>query len=498
MGIAVLILYGIALLFIFFYSLIQINLVYNYVRRRKRRKAMAQWSEMHDADLPMVTVQLPVYNELYVVQRLIDSVAEFDYPVDKLEIQVLDDSDDETVDVIAEKVAEWKAKGRDIVHFRRPVRQGFKAGALAEGLVESKGEFVAVFDADFLPKKEFLRMTVPYFQDEKVGVVQTKWEHINRSYSWLTRLQAFGLDAHFSIEQTGRNVSGHFINFNGTAGIWRKSCINDAGGWQSDTLTEDLDLSYRAQLRGWQFHYLEEFGSPAELPAAMNALKTQQFRWTKGAAECTRKNLMKVLRAGHLNWSTKLHAIFHLMNSAVFLSILMITLLSVPVIVLKNQHTEYESLFNYAGFFLISLVFLAFFYFTSIRNQEDDRSFFGALGAFLVEFPLFLSVSMGLSLHNAIAVIEGYIGRKTPFIRTPKFNITDRDDKWQNNKYLVSSVSMLTIFEALFTLYAALGIFFAFKYNDFGLLPYHVMLLFGFGYVTISSVVHSRSSLIAK
>jgi len=488
------ILYGLALLFIFSYSIVQINLVINYIKSKKNEKAKLDILDITDINkIPHVTIQLPIYNELYVTNRLIDAVASLNYPTEKLEVQILDDSTDETVELITEKVKEWEQKGINIIHFRRENRDGYKAGALAEGLKSCKGEFVAIFDADFVPDKNFLIHTIPHFKDSSVGVVQTKWEHLNKDYSLLTKLQAFGLDAHFSIEQRGRNYGGHFINFNGTAGIWRKKCIVDAGGWQADTLTEDLDLSYRAQLKKWKFIYLENVGSPSELPAAMNALKTQQYRWTKGAAECTKKLLRNVLKSEHLTFKTKVHAIFHLMNSSVFLTIIFTALASMPILFIKNNTSEYNHLFQYAAVFLFSLVFLAIFYFVSSVGNKKIRLVDILL--FMFYFPLFLSVSMGLSLHNAIAVIEGYIGKKSAFIRTPKFNIITKTDKWEGNKYLVSNISLLTIFEALLCIYFLVGIFYAFKFHDFGLLPFHIMLAFGFGYVTYSSVYHSKISV---
>ena len=267
MELVLIIIYGLTLSFVFLYSIVQINLVINYLRNSKSRNPIPLKNDV----LPFVTVQLPLYNELYVVERLIDSITKFNYPKDKFEIQILDDSTDETVEIVAKKVADYKAQGFNIYQNRRTIRTGYKAGALAEGLELAKGEFIAIFDADFLPSTTFLCKTLPFFNDKGIGVVQTKWEHLNKNYSLLTRLQAFGLDAHFTVEQTGRNAGNHFINFNGTAGIWRKSCIQNSGGWQADTLTEDLDLSYRAQLKGWKFKYLEELGSPSELPAAMNA-----------------------------------------------------------------------------------------------------------------------------------------------------------------------------------------------------------------------------------
>lgn len=497
--ISVLLIYTLCLLFIFFYSMIQAHLVYLYVRFKNKIFAESLLEgknkilkENPAQNLPFVTIQLPIYNELYVVERLMDQMAELDYPKDKFEIQMLDDSTDETVEIIANKTKDIKAKGIDIQHIRREDRKGFKAGALAYGLGIAKGEFIAIFDADFLPNIDFLQKTIPHFlEDEKIGLVQTRWEHLNENYSTLTKLQAFGLDAHFSVEQQGRNAGNHFMNFNGTAGVWRKTCITDAGGWQSDTLTEDLDLSYRAQLKNWKFKYLEAVGTPAELPVAMNALKTQQYRWTKGAAECTRKNLGKVLKAKGLEKATKFHATFHLMNSFIFICVIVSAVLSVPLLFIKSYNPELSILFNIASLFLLSFVSLSVFYWVSMSNRED-RSLMG----FLKFFPMFLSVSMGLSLHNGIAVLEGYLGRKTPFVRTPKFNITSskKKEKWSNNKYLRSNLSIITVLEALLTIYFLGGIVTAFLLKDFGLLPFHIMLTIGFGYVCYYSVFHSSFS----
>lgn len=489
MEIVLIFIYGLALSFIFLYSIVQINLVYNYVSKRKNQEPTPV---LNESELPFVTVQLPLYNELYVVERLIDAVTLFDYPKDKFEIQLLDDSNDETLNIVATKVKQYQSLGFSIYQHQRKNRVGFKAGALAEGMKIVKGEFIAIFDADFLPKPNFLRQTLPYFKNEKIGVVQTKWEHINKNYSLLTRLQAFGLDAHFTVEQTGRNVGNHFINFNGTAGIWRKSCIEDSGGWESDTLTEDLDLSYRAQLKGWEFKYLQELGSPAELPAAMSALKTQQFRWTKGAAECTRKNLLRVLNNKNIAFKTKLHALFHLMNSSIFICIVLLSVLSIPMLMIKNNFIQYTTLFKYGSFFILSLVFLSIYYFVSLASDYKNK--FKAFTHFIFLFPFFLSVSMGLSLHNAIAVIEGYIGKKTPFVRTPKFNLIQDKDTWKGNKYLANNISVLTIFEIALTFYFMIGVYYAFLYEDYAMLPFHIMLSLGFGYVSFYSLFRKGKS----
>jgi cellulose synthase/poly-beta-1,6-N-acetylglucosamine synthase-like glycosyltransferase len=298
--------YVAALLFMFCYGLIQVHLVIKYLKHRKKAK-LKLVPPLRIGNFPYVTVQLPVYNESLVIERLIDAVANFNYPRDKFEIQVLDDSTDDTTAIIADKVYHYKARGLNIFHIRRSNRVGFKAGALQEGLRLAKGEFIALFDADFVPNKNFLIDTLPAFTNEQIGMVQTRWAHLNQNHSLLTQFQAFLLDSHFSIEQTGRNSAGYFINFSGTGGVWRKACMLDAGGWHTDTLTEDFDLSYRAQLKGWKFKYLQDICVPAELPPVMSALKTQQYRWIKGNAETARKHLGNVLRA-KLPLATKVNA----------------------------------------------------------------------------------------------------------------------------------------------------------------------------------------------
>lgn len=490
MEIALLIVYALFAVFILLYSIVQLGLVVSYLKKKSKHNVAPK--VINENDLPMVTVQLPVYNELYVIERLIDTVANFNYPNNKLEIQVLDDSTDETSGIISQKVNFWQEKGIDIHHIQRTNRTGFKAGALKYGLEICKGEFIAIFDADFVPEKDFLIKTIPYFQDEKVGVVQTKWEHLNKNYSILTKLQAFALDAHFSVEQGGRNFANHFINFNGTAGVWRKETILDSGNWEADTLTEDLDLSYRAQLKGWKFIFKEEIGSPAELPAEMNALKSQQYRWTKGAAECTVKNLGKVIK--HTNYSlwTKTNAIFHLMNSFLFIAILSIAILSIPLFLLKANHPEYAFFFKLAVISLFSFAVIGILYFISFAKMYKNKGL--ALLHFIYYFPLFLSFSMGLSLHNSVAVTEGYIGKKTPFIRTPKFNLTNKKDSWKNNKYYKVNLSWVTIAESLLALYFVYGIYLSFKWNDYGMLPFFIMLTLGFSTISFYSLKHSYES----
>lgn len=476
------IIYGIVLTFIFFYAIAQLNLAYLYLKRKPEN------GNPTDPDFqPKVTVQLPVYNELYVVDRLIDTIASFNYPKEKLEIQVLDDSTDETTAIIDQKVMEYRDKNFDIKVIRRTDRKDFKAGALQNGLEKAKGDFIAIFDADFLPSKDFLIKTLPYFLNNQIGMVQTRWEHLNRNYSLLTRIQAFGLDAHFSVEQTGRNSGGHFINFNGTAGIWRKSTIIDSGGWSADTLTEDLDLSYRAQLKGWKFKFLEDLGSPAELPAEMNSIKSQQFRWSKGAAETARKHFRSVLKSQR-SFSTKVHAFFHLFNSSIFICILICSVLSVPGLIFKNMYL-YPVLFKVASVFLLTLLIIGVIYFISFRKQcKTTRE---AVFKFIYMFPMFLSLSMGLSLHNAWAVIQGFLGIKTSFIRTPKFNILSGKDNWLGKKYTSRKVNTFSAIEGLLAFYFLFGLGLAFKYDDFGLVPFHLMLAFGFGSIFLYTLYHT-------
>ena len=484
MELTLLIVYGVLLTFIFGYSLAQLSLVLAYRKHRKTQSA-ASPKATEPLDWPAVTVQLPVYNERYVIERLIDAVAQLDYPTDRLEIQVLDDGNDASVQLAADRIAHWKAQGVDIVHIRREQRTGYKAGALAYGTERTKGEFIAVFDADFVPKPDFLRRTLPLFTHERVGVVQTRWGHLNETYSTLTRLQAFGLNAHFTVEQVGRNALNHFINFNGTGGVWRKACIADAGGWQPDTLTEDLDLSYRAQMRGWQFVYTEDVEAPAELPAEMNAVKSQQFRWTKGAAECAVKHLPTVLRRNDLPVSTRLHAFFHLMNSSVFVAILLAALLSVPVLWVRINDDRFALLFNLAALFLLSLAILVLFYRTASRRFGD-----GWL-RFFRDFPLFLSVYMGLSLHNALAVLEGWSGRKSAFIRTPKFAITANNGHFADKSYRAVRVDRLTVVELVLGVYFLAAVAYGAANLEFGLMPFHLMLAVGFLYVGIQSYRHA-------
>ena len=484
----IIIVYGLALLLIFLYALVQINLLYNCIKAKKIPDTSEKFNFSNPDEIPFVTIQLPVYNEMYVMERLLNNMSKIDYPKDKLEIQVLDDSTDESLQTTAKHVKQLQQTGLNIQHITRINRKGFKAGALKEGLKTAKGEFIAIFDADFLPKKDWLRQTIPYFKNEKLGVVQTRWSHINRDYSLLTKVQAFALDAHFTLEQVGRNIQGHFMNFNGTAGVWRKSCILDAGNWKDDTLTEDLDLSYRAQLKNWEFKYLEHVETPAELPVVMSAARSQQFRWNKGAAENFRKSFLKVIRSKDVSFKTKVHAFFHLLNSTMFLNMFVLVVLSVPMLFIK-QYEVYNLYMLGLGFFIISSVLFFIFYWQMYKTiyGKGLKNFISYIGMFFT----FFTIIMGFSLHNGIASLEGHLGKRSDFIRTPKFNINTIADSWKGNKYLKNTMSFNTIFEGVLALYFGFGLYSAFtitQHGDFGFFALHLMAFIGFGYVFLKSL----------
>jgi len=486
----IIVIYTICLLLIFMYALAQLNLLFNYLKHRNKIDDSEKFDFSKSTEIPFVTIQLPVFNELYVMERLLTNIAALEYPREKLEIQVLDDSTDESVEITAQQVSKIKSTGIDIQHIKRTNRQGFKAGALKEGLKIAKGEFIAIFDADFLPKSNWLLETVPYFKDSEIGVVQTRWGHINRNYSTLTKIQAFMLDAHFSLEQVGRNSKGHFINFNGTAGIWRKKCIYNAGNWEGDTLTEDIDLSYRAQLKNWKFKYLENVETPAELPVIISAARSQQFRWNKGGAENFQKMLKRIVRSKSISTKTKIHGILHLLNSSMFTCIFLVAVLSIPMLYIKNEYGHLKNYFYVMSFFVISSIIFFVCYWHMYKNRYGGGflKFLRYIGAFFT----FFSVAMGFSLHNTIAVLEGHFGKKSEFVRTPKFNITTIKDGWKNNKYIKKKPSVHVILEGLLAIYFAFGMYSASivgdQGGDYGLFPFHLMLFIGFGYVFFKSI----------
>ncbi len=482
----ILAIYSVALLLIFFYSLAQLNLLINYLGNKRRNQTAPKFNLLDPKEIPYVTIQLPVYNEEYVMERLLENIAKIEYPKSKLEIQVLDDSTDESVIDTAKWIKELQETGLDIKHLRRTNRQGFKAGALKEGLEIAKGDFIAIFDADFLPDSDWLKKTVIYFKDAEIGVVQTRWGHINRDYSTLTKIQAFALDAHFTLEQVGRNSKGHFINFNGTAGIWRKECILDAGNWEGDTLTEDLDLSYRAQLRNWKFKYLEDVETPAELPVVISAARSQQFRWNKGGAENFRKTVWSVITAKNINFKTKFHGVMHLLNSSMFLCVFMVALLSIPAMYIKAIYPQLDWVFTTLSFFVLSTIILFVCYWFTYKSIQGSS--FDNFVDYIKLFFTFFSVALGFSLHNSLAVLEGHMGKRSEFVRTPKFNINSLKESWKGNKYLAKKLSPNMILEFGLMGYFLFGMYSAIPLNDFGLFPFHFMLFIGFGYVFFKSL----------
>lgn len=479
----VLYLYFVALLILFAFGMHGFVMVYHYLKNRGSETAHPPLDRT-----PVVTIQLPIYNELYVVERLIDATCSLDYPKEMLEIQVLDDSTDETVDVVARTVQRYRELGYDIHHIRRGSRAGFKAGALQYGLERARGEFIAIFDADFVPRREFLQKTLPYFfQDERIGLVQTRWEHLNSDYSLLTKTQALALDGHFVMEQNVRNKVGYFINFNGTGGVWRKTCIEDAGSWHSDTLTEDLDLSYRAQLKGWKFKFLNDVTSPAELPAEVNALKSQQFRWTKGAIETARKILPEVWKS-KLPLRVKIHSTFHLTNNIVFPFILLAGILNVPLIFIK-QRGGHELYFALLSVFVVAFIGSFLFYLFSQKAVYPDWR------RRLLLFPLFMAGSMGFAVNNSRAVFEALFRRKSEFVRTPKYRIEAKTDSWVQKKYVPIKVSGTVVVELLLAVYCLFGVISSLYYLELAAVPFQLLFFFGFTAVAALSI---KNAIVAR
>lgn len=465
----------------------QFHLLLHYRKFKKHRHQQSEDTREMNGHFPMVTIQLPIFNEYYVVERLIDKIMELDYPRDRFEVHVLDDSTDETTELSKAKVDYYKSLGYRIKLIQRDNRKGYKAGALKDAMQYAKGEFIAIFDADFLPERDFLKQTIPYFEDPGIGVVQTRWGHINQKYSLLTELQAFQLNVHFTVEQQGRESGDLLLQFNGTAGVWRKTCIDDAGGWEADTLTEDLDLSYRAQLKGWKINYLEDILSPAELPVEMIGLKSQQYRWMKGGAE-TAKKLLPIVWSSPLRFNQKMHATSHLLGSSIFLFVFILGVFSVPLLLIINPLNINLSLM---GIFVIStMAIIAVYFVANVENAWDQDNKLRSIVKFIGIFPLFLALSMGLSLHNSLAVLQGYRGKKSSFVRTPKFNIKDLADKFTGDKYLAKKLPPITIFEGLLALYFLIAIVLGFYIGDTSLLIFHILLFVGYSAIFIYSIKH--------
>jgi cellulose synthase/poly-beta-1,6-N-acetylglucosamine synthase-like glycosyltransferase len=431
--------------------------------------------------LPVVTVQLPIYNEMYVADRLIDSICCLDYPRELLEIQVLDDSTDETRDIAERAVRRHAAEGIDIRYFHREDRTGYKAGALEAGLKAARGEFVAIFDADFLPKADFLHRMLPHFTHSRVGMVQARWGHINQDYSLLTKIQSIMLDGHFVLEHGGRNRAGVFFNFNGTAGIWRREVIADAGGWQHDTLTEDLDLSYRAQMRGWKFVFVPDVVAPAEVPVEMNAFKSQQHRWAKGSIQTCLKLLPQIFHAD-LPLGVKAEAFFHLTANFNYLLMSVLSVLMFPAMVIRYEMGWYEMLLIDVPLFFAATMSVCNFYIVCQREIHKDWV------SRLRYMPFLMSIGIGLCVNNTKAVLEALFDKKTEFARTPKYHIEGNGDEWATKKYR-QSVTVQPLIELALGLYFTATVFYALANGIYGTLPFLVLFQVGFLYTGLLSIV---------
>jgi len=464
------------------YGIHRLFLLFLYFRNKKRAfKPMSRFEK-----LPRVTVQLPIFNERYVVERLIDSVVNLDYPRELLEIQVLDDSTDDTVDIAADCVEKYRSQGVDIVHIHRKDRVGFKAGALESGLKIAKGEYVAIFDADFISRPDMLMKCIHHFTDPKIGLVQTRWGHINRSFSLLTKTQAMMLDGHFMIEHTARNRSGRFMNFNGTGGLWRKEAIIDAGGWQHDTLTEDLDLSYRAQMRGWQFVFLPQQVSPAELPVEMNGFKSQQHRWTKGQVQTAIKMLPRIL-SSNLPLKVKAEAFFHLTSSTLYLFVVVMSLVLLPIMRVPQEMPGWNSwrmlVFFHLPFLFCATISACIFYTVSQRAIKEV----GWVKS-IIMIPVLMAVGIGISLVNAKAVLEALFGIKSAFIRTPKYGVENRGSNWRKKKMYRGARNFLPALEVAFAAYLCFTLYTGIRLGLWSVIPFLTMFLFGYAYVGFWSI----------
>src|SRR6266699_4262107 len=460
------------------YGIHRYHLVYLYLKHKDK---VAQPKVKLEVQ-PRVTVQLPIYNELYVVERLVEAACNIRYPRELLEIQLLDDSTDGMLEVGVVGVAKYRELGFNIHHIRRSNRHGFKAGALENGLKLATGELIAIFDADFIPAANFLEDVVDYFGDAKVGMVQVRWGHINREYSFLTQVESVILDGHFVIEHGGRHFSGRFFNFNGTAGIWRRTAIETAGGWQHDTLTEDTDLSYRAQMEGWKFLYLPHIVCPAELPVEMNSFKTQQSRWAKGLVQ-TAINLLPRIMRSKLAWKIKVEAFFHLTANISYPLMIALSLLLLPAMIVRFNQGWFQMLYIDLPLWLASTASVSTFYLISQKELYPDWRLR------LKYLPFLMSLGIGLSVSNSKAVMEALLGIKSSFKRTPKYRIESKKDRWVTKKYLLRT-GVLPILEVCVGAYFGLVVLEAFTTQNYPTIPFLMLFVIGFTYMGLMSIIH--------
>ena len=485
---ALLIPYFVVMIILAGYGLHRYALVYMYYRNRKNRttEAPAQFAE-----LPRVTIQLPIYNEQYVIDRLVEAVCKIDYPKEKLDIQVLDDSTDETVKVAANVVQRYAALGHPITYIHRANREGFKAGALQHGMLTAKGDLIAIFDADFVPSEDWLMRVVHHFSDPKIGMVQTRWTHLNRDYSFLTEVEAILLDGHFVLEHGGRSRSRVFFNFNGTAGMWRRQAIADAGGWEHDTLTEDTDLSYRAQLKGWKFKYLQDVECPAELPIEMTAFKTQQARWAKGLIQTGKKVLPRVFKSD-APLRVKVEAFYHLSANLSYPLMIVLSTLLMPAMIIRSFGGWFQMLVIDLPLFLASTFSISSFYLVSQKElfpRRWPRTF--------LFLPFLMALGIGLTLTNTRAVIETLLGVKSAFKRTPKYRVQSRADRALGQKYR-RRLGLVPWLELLVGAYFVMMCVYAFSSGNYWTIPFLFLFVLGYWYTGLMSLLQGRFERRAK
>jgi cellulose synthase/poly-beta-1,6-N-acetylglucosamine synthase-like glycosyltransferase len=457
-------------------------LVYLYYKHKKNKTTEPL---AHFDELPRVTVQLPIFNEQYVVERLLDSVCRLDYPREKLDIQLLDDSTDETVEVARGLVERYKKLGNPVTYIHRENRHGFKAGALGAGLQTAKGEFVAIFDADFVPAPDFILKCIHHFTEPKIGMVQTRWTHINRGYSLLTEVEAILLDGHFVLEHSGRARSGVFFNFNGTAGMWRRQAIDEAGGWQHDTLTEDTDLSYRAQLKGWKFLYLQDVECPAELPVEMTAFKTQQARWAKGLIQVSKKILPKVF-ASDASRHQKVEAWYHLTANLSYPLMIVLSVLLLPAMVIRFYQGWFQMLYIDLPLFMASTFSISSFYLVSQKELFPKT-----WGRSLLYLPLLMALGIGLTITNTRAVLEALVGKQTAFARTPKYRVESKKDRVGLKKYR-KRLGWVPWIELAIGCYFASTVYYAIENENYFTVPFLLLFVIGYWCTGLMSLLQGR------
>jgi cellulose synthase/poly-beta-1,6-N-acetylglucosamine synthase-like glycosyltransferase len=483
--------YFIVMLILAFYGLHRYQLVWLYYKNKGKE---AHWNgpvrRFPEGELPFVTIQLPIYNEQFVIGRLIDACCRIDYPRDRFEIQLLDDSTDETVQV-ARGIAERYAAGfnglppQPIYYIHRENRYGYKAGALDAGLKTAKGEFVAIFDADFVPPKDWVMKVIHHFAEPEIGMVQTRWTHLNRNYSFLTQVEAILLDGHFVLEHGGRSRAGVFFNFNGTAGMWRTKVIGDAGGWQHDTLTEDTDLSYRAQLRGWKFKYLQDVECPAELPIEMTAFKTQQARWAKGLIQTGKKVLPRILKSD-APFHTKLEAWYHLTANISYPLMIVLSTLLMPAMIIRSYQGWLQMLLIDMPLFMASTMSISSFYLVSQKELYPDRWY-----RTILYLPCLMGLGVGLTITNTVAVMEAFFGVKSAFARTPKYSVSKKGQKSQATKYR-KRLGIVPWIELTIGCYFAFTVWYAITSENYFTVPFLLLFVFGYWYTGLLSLLQGR------